>query len=366
MAASGVGQMVGSLETGAMGLLHDAQLDYYGKRVAAAAANNTVAVWDITDGQQRPAGTLSGHEGPIWKVSWAHPKFGSLLATSSYDMKIIVWKEVPAMSGHWQIAYMDSSHSASVNDVQFCPWEFGLRLACASSDGTVSVLTYGADQQWYRTSFQAHAGGANTVSWMPAHRRTVSDVSAPAMRLVTGGCDAAVSIWKCDGENWTQEMPPLPPVHSDWVRAVAWRPDSEASVVASGSWDKTIVIWTQEMEGQPWRQACKLDAGGKVESLSWSVTGGLLAASVGSEGEAVLFKEAQDGRYEKVGEVAESGYTEVTSSIFGFGGPPPNPSMSAPSVDFGQSPAVQQPPPVAAAAAEAAQQQQSVMDAFGM
>merc|ERR1712000_352668 len=110
---------------------------------------------------------------------------GSVLASCSYDMKVIIWKETPAHSGQWQIAYMDSSHAASVNDVAFCPWEFGLRLACASSDGTVSVLTYGADQQWYRTAFQAHAGGANTVSWTSPQRQS-NDASAPAMRIVTG------------------------------------------------------------------------------------------------------------------------------------------------------------------------------------
>lgn len=28
---------------------------------------------------------LVGHSGPVWKVSWAHPKYGGLLASASYD-----------------------------------------------------------------------------------------------------------------------------------------------------------------------------------------------------------------------------------------------------------------------------------------
>lgn len=28
------------------------------------------------------------------QVCWAHPKFGSLLATASFDGKVIIWKEV--------------------------------------------------------------------------------------------------------------------------------------------------------------------------------------------------------------------------------------------------------------------------------
>lgn len=37
---------------------------------------------------------LVGHEGPVWQVTWAHPKFGSLLASCGFDHKVIVWKEL--------------------------------------------------------------------------------------------------------------------------------------------------------------------------------------------------------------------------------------------------------------------------------
>lgn len=31
---------------------------------------------------------LSSHEGPVWQVAWAHPKFGNILASCSYDRKV--------------------------------------------------------------------------------------------------------------------------------------------------------------------------------------------------------------------------------------------------------------------------------------
>jgi protein transport protein SEC13 len=37
--------------------------------------------------------TLSGHEGPVWQVAWAHPKFGSILASCSYDRRVVIWRE---------------------------------------------------------------------------------------------------------------------------------------------------------------------------------------------------------------------------------------------------------------------------------
>merc|ERR1719277_2930638 len=220
---------------------------------------------------------------------------------------------------NWQMAFQDSSHAASVNDVQFGPWEHGLRLACASSDATVSVLTYvPMECTWRRITFQAHPGGVQALSWMPGKD----------MRIATGGCDNSVCIWKCspDGEAWVQESPPLQPVHTDWVRAIAWRPEGPSgSVIASGSWDKTVVIWAQEMEGQPWRQTCRLTVAGKVEGLAWSVTGSILAVSFG-DGDVSLYKESELFKYEEVGKVAETGFTEVPHSFTSpsaSGMPPP-------------------------------------------
>mmetsp|Transcript_78259 Transcript_78259/g.239354 ORF Transcript_78259/g.239354 Transcript_78259/m.239354 type:complete len:358 (-) Transcript_78259:19-1092(-) len=353
-------QVVVTLDTGTLAL-HDAQLDYYGKRAAAACGAQvqptdsglpegdfTVYVWDITDGQQRLTAQLKGHEGPVWKVAWAHPKFGSLLASCGYDMRVIIWKEVGTQ---WQKAFVEGSHSASVNDVAFCPWEHGCRLACASSDGTVSVLTYvAAEARWARTTFQAHACGAQSVSWMPAVPR---DNHGPVMRLATGGCDNSVCIWKCEDEVWTQEMPALLPAHTDWVRQVAWRPDG-TSTVASGSWDKTVVIWKQEMDGQPWRQMAKIAAPGKVEGVAWSVTGSILVVS-SDEGETVLYREAHDGRFEEIGTCGEAGHADAPRPGGGVG-PPAAVAFDAPSA---QSP---EPPAMSADAV----QQQSVLESFGM
>merc|ERR1719502_2485212 len=145
-----------NLDTGGLGDIHDAQQDYYGQRQAVASGDNCVYIFEIADGPKKPSACLKGHEGPVWKVTWAHPKFGmnrsSVVASCSYDMKVIVWKETNP--SQWQIAHCDTSHTASVNSVRFCPWEYGLRLACASSDGTVSVLTNNPqDGQWHRASF---------------------------------------------------------------------------------------------------------------------------------------------------------------------------------------------------------------------
>lgn len=43
--------------------------------------------------------SLDSHEGPVWQVAWAHPKFGPILASASYDGKVIIWKNDGGTSG---------------------------------------------------------------------------------------------------------------------------------------------------------------------------------------------------------------------------------------------------------------------------
>lgn len=305
---STTGQLLGSLTN--IGNVHDVQLDYYSKFAAVATGAGTVDIFDITDGQQKPCGQLKGHEAPVWKVSWAHPKFGSLLASCSYDMKIIVWKQTHPQQ--WQQVHVDTHHTASVNDVKFAPWEFGLCLAAASSDGTISTLSYSVnDGQWKRRSFPAHPEGAQTLDWAPTHHHDTTGSSA--LRLVSGGCDNQVVVWKCEGETWSEEAVLSVPGHRDWVRDVAWKPTGISNIIASGSWDKTVIIWVQEVAGTPWRQLNRLEVPDKVEGLDWSGTGGMLAVTTATE--TVIYKEIQNGNYTQVGKAHETGFTDFCAPV---------------------------------------------------
>lgn len=304
----------GGFDTSSLGEIHDAQMDYYGQRTAVASGDACVYIFEA-DGQKSPSAVLKGHEGPVWKVAWAHPKFAmnrsGVVASCGYDMKVIIWRETNP--SQWQIAHCDTAHSASVNSIQFCPWELGLKLACASSDGTVSVLTHSPnDQQWHRVNFQAHASGVMDLAWDSS---TVSSSGSIQMaRLVTGGCDSAVKVWSCLSEHWSQEQPPMPIGHTDWVKAVAWRPDN-VRVLASGG-DKTVIIWEQERDSEgPWRQLTKLSLPEKIEALSWSETGGVLAVSTG-DGDSALYKESGGGgTYVEIAKVNEIGLQDVPNSL---------------------------------------------------
>jgi protein transport protein SEC13 len=89
-----------TFESGHVDMVHDAQFDYYGRRLATCSSDRTIKVFELSGEHRTQIADLRGHEGPVWQVSWAHPRYGALLASASFDHRVIVWKEGP--DGQWQ------------------------------------------------------------------------------------------------------------------------------------------------------------------------------------------------------------------------------------------------------------------------
>ncbi|KAK9915915.1 hypothetical protein WJX75_005907 [Coccomyxa subellipsoidea] len=293
------------MDTGHSDTVHDVQFDYYGRRLATCSSDRTIKVFETAGDQMAEVSQLVGHEGPVWQVTWAHPKFGSVLASCGFDHKVIVWKE--SQESHWVQAYSAPMHSASVNSVAFAPHELGLILAAASSDGSISILTY-HEGAWspYKIA-DAHSLGATAVSWSPA-APAGSLVSAkgpgqPEKRLASSGADNTVKVWRLNEKTgeWQQEGPALTG-HSDWVRDVAWAPNLglPSNTLASAGQDGKVLIWSEGREASgTWTPTLLHDFKAPVWRVSWSVTGGVLAVS-DSQGTVTLWKESLDGNWQKL------------------------------------------------------------------
>jgi len=77
--------VLNTVDTGHEDMIHDAEMDYYGLKLATCSSDNSVKIFDLKNGTQSLVAVLKGHIGPVWQVAWAHPKFGNLLASCSYD-----------------------------------------------------------------------------------------------------------------------------------------------------------------------------------------------------------------------------------------------------------------------------------------
>lgn len=269
-------------------MIHDVQMDYYGKRMATCSSDRLIKIFEIGENDtQTPVAEIKGHEGPVWEVAWAHPKFGSILASCSYDRKVYIWKET---SKNVWVKIFEYEHESSVNSIDWAPHEVGLVLACGSSDSYISVLTHTGDK-WEHVKFHAHSIGVNSVSWAPAFHPSVGSApSNPVKKLVSGGCDNLVKIWKFE-EGWKEEN--SLEGHSDWVRDVAWAPNIglPVSTIASCSQDGNVLIW--QNSGSGWKSTLLNKFNDVVWSVSWSITGNILAVS-GGDNKVTLWKETLD------------------------------------------------------------------------
>ncbi|CAH0486170.1 unnamed protein product [Peronospora effusa] len=296
-----------SIDTQHEDMIHDAQLDYYGKRLATCSSDRTIKVYDVTGDVQNNEQILTGHEGPVWQVSWAHPKFGVLLAACSYDGKVIIYREQSL--NQWTQAYVHAIHESSVNSIAWAPHEYGLALACASADGTVSVLSY-SPEGWSVSHFKDSALGCNAVSWAPFNSVGSQSPAGPIRRVVTASCDKTIKIWSLtEGEKeWTKQELSSAPAHSDWVRDVAWAPSTglPVNLIASCSEDKHVYIWSQSAEDSAWKRELLHTFDAPVWRVSWSVTGNVLAVSSGDH-KVTLWKETLDKKWIQISSVDEAG-----------------------------------------------------------
>jgi WD40 repeat protein len=280
-------------------------LDYYGKRLATCSSDKTIKIFAIENDQHKLIETLHGHEGPVWQVSWAHPKFGVILASCSYDGRVLVWKEE---NGIWSTITEHRVHNASVNSISWAPSEYGALLLCTSSDGTASVVEFLADGSTKHFTFEAHSIGVNAGTWAPC----VGDGKIfEQRRIVTGGCDNLVKIWRFTEDGSNVILEDVLQGHTDWVRDVAWSPSNLGkSYIATASQDRTVLIWTKETKSDgnavpnsTWKKT--LLSKDKFPDVcwraSWSLSGNILAIS--GNDKITLWKENLDGEWESAGEV---------------------------------------------------------------
>ncbi|KAH7685859.1 protein transport protein SEC13 protein [Dioscorea alata] len=292
------------IETGHQDVVHDVSMDYYGKRLATASSDTTIQIIGVSGSSHQHIATLSGHQGPVWQVAWAHPKFGSILASCSYDGRVIIWKE-GNKPGQWSQAHVFTDHKSSVNSIAWAPHDLGLCLACGSSDGNISVFTARTDGGWDTTRIdQAHPVGVTSVSWAPSMGPGAlvgSGLLDPVQKLASGGFDNTVKVWKLYNGSWKMDCFPALQMHSECVRDVAWAPNLglPKSTIASASQDGTVVIWTVAKEGDQWEGKVLNNFKTPVWRVSWSLAGNILAVADESNN-VTLWKEAGDGEWQQV------------------------------------------------------------------
>ncbi|KAK0407739.1 hypothetical protein QR680_003560 [Steinernema hermaphroditum] len=132
--------------------------DFYGRRIATSSSDMFVCVWDASqDGKDWTRTAFwKSNCGPVWKVRWAHPEFGQILATCSFDRTVQIYEETGnkkasrlaragiqvgrgEASNNWVKRSTLNESAVNVTDIQFAPRYMGLMLATGAKDGMVRI-----------------------------------------------------------------------------------------------------------------------------------------------------------------------------------------------------------------------------------
>lgn len=124
----------------------DISYDHFGHRLALSSTDHTIQIWDLSqDGTYKLTSKFRSHSGSVWKVTWAHPEFGQILATCSLDRTAIVWEEVldagasSEKTSHWAKRATLVDSRTSLTDIRFAPKHLGLMLVTCATDGHVRI-----------------------------------------------------------------------------------------------------------------------------------------------------------------------------------------------------------------------------------
>ncbi|XP_072316470.1 glutamate-rich WD repeat-containing protein 1 [Eucyclogobius newberryi] len=222
------------------------QVEIFDLRAQLEAVHSSAAMAAFIN-QQKEAKALysfSGHMTEGFAVDWS-PLVPGRLVSGDCKKNIHVWE--PQEGGaSWKIDQRPfSSHSKSVEDLQWSPTEATVFASC-SVDQSIRVWDIRAPPNSMLAATGAHTSDVNVISW---------NRSEPF--LLSGGDDGVLKVWDL------RQFKAGTPVanfkqHSAPITSVEWSP-ADSSVFAAGGADDVVSQWDLSVE------SC--DVGARVEGL---------------------------------------------------------------------------------------------------
>jgi len=280
--------------------------------LATCSSDQFIKIWDLTEQSEwKLTYQWKAHRATIFKVKWAHPEFGQILASCSADRIVGLWEETEGPNGSKKwicIATLFESHRPVI-DIKFAPRDVGLKLAAASQEGIVRIyepVDITNLGQWPAVeSINLQKEGISCISWNP------NPFDKPALAI---GINNQVVIYEYDVRTWNN-IGTISGSTESLIHDVAWAPNMgrTSHLIATANKNQKVTLWQLPMDSEN-IQAKEIllsqnEFPNEVWRVEWNATGTILAAS-GDGGILRFWKTNFGGEWQKIFEVL----TEKTSN----------------------------------------------------
>jgi WD40 repeat protein len=189
-----------------------------GKALATAGRDNNVHIWDLANGKE--LGARQGHLG--WVGALATARGGEMLATGSFDGTAKLWQSQTHES-HDLLRVSKGPVLATA----FSPDD--KLLAASGADGTVKIFDVGRGEEIQ--SLQAGKAAVGALTW-----------SAEGKTLITGAADGWLKLWDADPQSKGFGRP-LDAIEAHSKDVTCLGVLEHKLRVVSGGLDGTVKIW---------------------------------------------------------------------------------------------------------------------------
>ena len=257
----------------------DLSFDLYGKRLATASADGAIRFFEQDASSSSSSAWLPRGDGfnvgsgAAWRVAWAHPEFGQLVAVCGAATTTSVYEEqeapdaAGAIVSRWTRKAELGDARAQVNDIEFAPRHLGLRLATGSQDALVRVYEV--------------ADVMNLQHWPLTDEFRGAELSAAEAAEVAEAASAATPASGGQGGWGTASA----------VTCLSWCTSQfDAPLMVVGGGRGEVSVWGVSAAARKWVRmlALRRHEGGRVNDVAWGPNVGRSFHFIASAGSGVL------------------------------------------------------------------------------